>query len=117
MAKDPSRIPNYREFWKFYVGEHSRPATRQLHFLGTSLSILMLVLGIVSSARFLALMPVSGYFFAWVGHFGFEKNRPATFRYPLWSLIADYQMFGYMLTGRMAGEVDKYAKPLLSRRA
>lgn len=117
MIEQPQRIPNYREFWKFYVGEHSRPATRHLHFIGTSLALVALALGILSSARFLLLMPVCGYLFAWIGHFGFERNRPATFQYPLWSLLADFQMFGYTLTGKMPEEAKKYAKPAVSRRA
>lgn len=116
MAEGPSRISSYGEFWKFYVGEHSLLVTRRLHFLGTSLVLLMLILGLALSPRFLILMPVCGYLFAWIGHFGFEKNRPATFKYPLWSLLADFQMFLYILSGRMEAEVEKHARPLVSRR-
>lgn len=105
------RIPSYREFWKFYVGEHSIAINRWLHFFGTTLVLIAAWMGATQSAQWFFLMPVCGYGFAWLGHFGFEKNRPATFQYPLWSLIADFQMFAFTLIGRMGAEVEKYGKP------
>lgn len=105
------RIPNYREFWKFYVGEHSDPTCRRLHFVGTGLTLASALAGVIISPGWFLAMPISGYSFAWLGHFGFEKNRPATFKHPFWSLMADFHMFGMILAGRMSGEVEKYAKP------
>lgn len=102
MANEASqRIQTYREFWPYYLSEHSKPATRWLHFVGTSLVFILLALSFIISAKVLWAMPVAGYFFAWVGHFGVEKNRPATFQYPLWSLIADFHMYGMMLLGKL----------------
>ena len=81
--------------------EHSHPACRNLHFLGTGLTLLALALGILVSPWFLLAAPVVGYGFAWYSHFKFEKNKPATFNYPIWSLISDYRMFFRWLAGRL----------------
>lgn len=105
-----NRIPTYREFWPFYVGEHSKPATRWMHFVGTSGVILCALSAIVTMNPWMFLLcPLSGYSWAWVSHFFVEKNRPATFKYPLWSLGADFHMYFFMLTGRMNAEVEKVA--------
>ena len=106
MANLP--IDNYSEFWDFYVLEHSKPMTRYLHFVGTSLAIVMLV-WFVKGQNFLyiPLCFVVGYGFAWISHFFIEKNRPATFKHPLWSFISDYKMIWFMLTGRMNDEVER----------
>lgn len=102
------RIATYKAFWPFYVGEHRNKLNRNLHFLGTSLAILCFLLATVrQNPWFLLGGAFSGYFFAWVGHFFVEKNRPATFKYPVWSLIADFQMFAYMCLGRMDREVKR----------
>jgi len=102
------RISNYREFWPFYVGEHLHPATRWMHFAGTNGVVALLVLAVVSrDARLLAALPVCGYGFAWVSHFFIEKNRPATFTYPAWSLAADFHMCAFMWAGKMQAEVEK----------
>lgn len=99
---------NYVEFWDFYVAEHSQPATRLLHFVGTTLGIVLLVWVIRSGNwYYLPLCFVVGYGFAWFSHFVIEKNKPATFKYPLWSFISDYKMMFYMLTGRMNAEVER----------
>ncbi|HEY0457887.1 MAG TPA: DUF962 domain-containing protein [Pyrinomonadaceae bacterium] len=105
---ESERIENYTEFWNFYVREHSQPATRLLHFAGTSLGLILLV-WIIRSGSWLYLPAcfVVGYAFAWFSHFVIEKNRPATFKYPLWSFISDYKMMFYMLTGRMNAEVER----------
>ena len=85
------RIPSFREFWPFYVGEHSHPTNRKLHFVGTTLFLATMLAALVTLRWWLfVLMPVSGYSFAWIGHFLVEKNRPATFQYPVWSLMADF---------------------------
>lgn len=105
-----ARIQSFREFWPFYVREHSLPTTRLLHYIGTAAATITLF-SIIYSGRwyFLPFSFVPGYAGAWVGHFVIEKNRPATFQYPLWSLLADYKMFGLMLTGRMKHEAARYS--------
>lgn len=105
MARD--RIQNFDEFWPFYVLEHSRPESRMLHFIGSTLSIIVLAAAIFYSPWLLLAVPIVGYGFAWFGHFAIEKNRPASFRYPLWSFAADWKMWALMLRGRMAAEVEK----------
>ena len=101
-------IKNYSEFWDFYVGEHRDPLNRLLHFVGTTLAMVLLVWFIATGRYlFLPLVLVAGYGFAWVGHFFVEKNKPASFKYPLWSFISDYKMVFYMLTGRMNREVER----------
>lgn len=101
-------IETYREFWDFYVLEHSRPLTRGLHFAGTTLGLALLVYFIATGRwYFFPVFPLAGYAFAWFAHFVVEKNRPATFKYPLWSFISDFKMIGFILTGRMAREVDR----------
>lgn len=102
------RIQTWGEFWPFYVREHSAPACRALHFIGSSLSLVMLTTGIFYRSPWLLLAaPIVGYGFAWIGHFFIEKNKPASFKYPLWSFLADWKMWAMMLTGRMGGEVRK----------
>lgn len=101
-------ITNYSEFWDFYVQEHSKPLTRLLHFIGTSLGIILLAIFVWRGMwLFIPLCFVTGYAFAWFAHFVVEKNRPATFKYPGWSFISDYKMMWYMLTGRMGREVER----------
>jgi hypothetical protein len=104
----PDRIQTYAEFWGFYVQEHSKPLTRALHLIGTLLG-LILVVYFVATGRwyFFPVFFVVGYAFAWFAHFVIEKNRPATFQYPFWSLISDFKMIAYMLTGRMGGEIAR----------
>ncbi|KAA3607091.1 MAG: DUF962 domain-containing protein [Planctomycetota bacterium] len=100
------RIQSFQEFWPFYVQEHSHPLNRALHFLGTTLALLLL-LWVISQGQWpwLPVVFVAGYGPAWIGHFLVEGNRPATFRYPLWSLIADFKMYGLIWTRRMAREL------------
>lgn len=103
-------IKTYKEFWDFYVREHSKPLTRTLHFVGTSLGLILLVwLLLRGQWYFFPLCFAVGYAFAWFSHFVIEKNRPATFKYPLWSFISDYKMMWYMLTGRMNREAERVA--------
>ena len=93
----------FREFYPFYLSEHRHPICRRLHFVGTLLVIACVTLA-VSTANlwWLAAAPPCGYGFAWVGHVFFERNRPATFTHPLYSLIGDWAMFWDVLTGRIA---------------
>ena len=107
-AIDEGRLTNYAEFWDFYVAEHSQPLTRLLHFVGTSLGIILLVWIIRSgNLLYLPFCLLVGYGFAWFSHFFIEKNKPASFKYPLWSFISDYKMMFYMLTGKMNSEVER----------
>ena len=104
------RLRTFEEFWPFYVAQHSRPSTRALHFLGTTMVVLALAAGVLVSPWWFLAAPVLGYGPAWIGHFFCERNRPATFTYPLWSLRGDFRMYRLMLTGRMAPEVDRALK-------
>lgn len=98
----------FAEFWPFYLREHSKPRTRALHYAGTSLVVAIAVFALATGRyRWLLALPVAGYFFAWIAHFGVEKNRPATFTYPLWSLAADFRMWWLWLTGRLGPELEK----------
>lgn len=98
----------FSEFWPFYLSEHSKPQTRALHYIGTSLVVLIAAYAILAAHWLLFLsLPFAGYFFAWIAHFGVEKNRPATFTYPLWSLMADFKMWWLWLTGRLGRELQR----------
>ena len=97
-----AQFRSFTEFYPYYLGEHSNPTCRRLHFVGTSLVIALLAYTIGSGKWLLLLaLPVFGYGFAWVGHFFFEKNRPATFTHPLYSLIGDFAMFRDILLGKI----------------
>lgn len=94
---------SFAEFYPFYLGEHAKRATRRLHFLGSSLALLCLVaLFFTADPWWLAVGLIAGYGFAWFSHLAFEKNRPATFRHPLYSLMGDWVMFWQILTGKIA---------------
>ena len=104
------RIESYESFWPYYVSEHMRETTRRLHFVGTALVLATLIAGAVISPLLWIAVPFAGYGFAWVGHFFVEKNRPATFTYPLWSLRADFRMFRFILLGKMGAEIERAAR-------
>ncbi|MEE3626686.1 DUF962 domain-containing protein [Nitrospirillum sp. BR 11752] len=109
MTVHEPRITTYEAFWPFYLGEHALPATRAWHFVGTGLVLLALAAGVVSRDwRFFAAAPICGYFFAWVSHFFVEHNRPATFTYPLWSLVSDFRMFFLFVAGRLGAELRRH---------
>ncbi|WP_374586099.1 Mpo1-like protein [Pseudoduganella sp.] len=98
-----TRYRTFKEFYPFYLQEHANSTCRRLHFVGSSIVLLLVALVMVTGElKLLWLLPVVGYGFAWVGHFFFEHNRPATFKYPLFSLMGDWVMFRDMLTGRIA---------------
>ncbi len=102
-------ITTYAAFWPFYLGEHRVRLTRALHFVGTSLAVVVLGLTVWSGNWW--LLPVAivqGYAWAWASHFFVEKNRPATFTYPGWSFISDWRMWALMLTGQLNAELEKY---------
>jgi len=93
---------SFKEFWPFYMQEHSDPTNRKLHFIGTLLVHLIIIYAVFSQDwPVLWLAPIFGYAFAWVGHFVIEKNRPATFKHPIWSLMGDFKMFYLMLRGKI----------------
>jgi hypothetical protein len=102
------QITTFRDFWPFYLTEHSVRANRVLHYIGSTLVLVVLASAIyLQNYWLLLLMPVMGYGFAWVGHFFVEHNRPATFTYPVWSLVSDWIMYGNFLTGRLGKELEK----------
>ena len=103
-----NRLGSFTEFWPYYVGEHRDPKNRGLHYVGTT-GVLALTTWAIATQNWwlMALLPLCGYGFAWYGHFIVEKNRPATFTYPLWSLLADFKMYALAMTGRMGGEVER----------
>jgi hypothetical protein len=101
-------IHSYREFWPYYLREHAKPATRRWHIAGTTAAVVILMTGIVSASLPLVLASiVIGYLPAWVAHFLIEGNRPATFRYPLWSLISDFRMAALWFSGGLARELAR----------
>ncbi|HEY2943194.1 MAG TPA: DUF962 domain-containing protein [Vicinamibacteria bacterium] len=102
------RLKTFEEFWPFYVSQHSLPVTRALHFAGTTMVLAALIIAAVRlSPLWLLSTLVLGYGPAWIGHFFFERNRPATFTYPGWSLRGDLRMWRLMLVGKMGPEVER----------
>ena len=99
MAK---QYNSFSEFYPFYLSGHSDINCRRLHFVGSALVLVVLVAAIAMQRWWwLLLLPVIGYGFAWAGHFVFEKNRPATFQYPMYSFMGDWVMFKDMLSGKI----------------
>lgn len=97
-----SRFNSFREFYPFYLGEHANPTCRRLHFAGSSVALGFLAAALATREPWWLLGALlSGYAFAWVGHFFFEHNRPATFRNPFYSFAGDWVMFKDMLTGKV----------------
>lgn len=99
---------SFKEFYPYYLTEHANPINYRLHFVGTSLVLLSFFGGILTGhGWWLFLTPFFGYGFAWFGHFIFEKNKPATFTYPLWSLSSDFVMYWHILTGQISKKLDE----------
>lgn len=102
------RIPTYAAFWPYYLREHANPRTRAIHAIGTAVGLVLLVAGVVAGLWWLVPAAiVVGYAFAWGSHMLVERNRPATFTYPAWSLYSDLRMAWLMATGRLGPELEK----------
>ncbi len=97
------RYQTFGAFYLFYLTEHKNTVSRRLHFTGTSLALVLIMIAINSGLWWLWLVaPLQGYLLAWIGHFFFEHNKPATFRYPLFSLMGDWRLWWEILTGKQA---------------
>lgn len=97
-----SGFSNFSEFYPYYLSEHGNRVCRRLHFIGSSAVIAVVLLALLTGQlRWLWLAALFGYGFAWIGHYVYEKNRPATFKHPLYSFIGDWVMFGQMLRGKV----------------
>jgi len=97
----------YKEFFSFYLREHSDPRNRMMHAAGTLLAVATVVVAIAVRHPWYALLwPVVAYGFAWTGHFLLEGNKPATFGHPFWSFVSDFRMLGLMLTGRFKSRMN-----------
>ncbi len=96
------RYRSFGDFYPFYLSEHSNKVSRRLHFTGTSIAVALLITAAITHRWWLiAVALVQGYAFAWVGHYFFERNKPATFRYPAFSLMGDWRLWWEILTGKL----------------
>lgn len=96
------RYRSFGDFYPFYLSEHSNKVSRRLHFIGTSIAVALLITAAITQRWWLiAVALVQGYAFAWVGHYFFERNKPATFRYPAFSLMGDWRLWWEILTGKL----------------
>jgi len=97
-----TKYNSFNEFYPYYLREHANVTCRRLHFIGSALIIVLVLLGLwQQNGWYFLVVPVCGYGFAWVGHFFFEHNKPATFKYPLYSLMGDWKMFAQILNGKV----------------
>ncbi|MGB1248550.1 MAG: Mpo1-like protein [Chitinophagales bacterium] len=111
MSNKAPQFNSLKEFYPYYLMEHSLLSTRITHFIGTSLLFILVVLAFLWQKWILfAFLPLAGYGFAWFGHFFFEKNKPATFQYPLYSLASDFIMYWHILTFQINKEMKKAEK-------
>ncbi len=102
MEKQEPTFNSFKAFYPYYLKEHRNVTCRRLHFIGSLLVLILIITALLSQKyALLWLLPVIGYGFAWVGHFFFEKNRPATFKHPFYSLWGDWVMFKDILTGKI----------------
>lgn len=104
-----ARFASFREFYPFYLSEHRNATCRRLHFAGSTLVLALAATAIATGMwGLLWLIPIAGYGFAWVGHFAFEKNRPATFKYPAWSFAGDWVMYWQLLGGKIPFDESRH---------
>jgi hypothetical protein len=95
------KIKTFEEFYPFYLKQHSNKICRLLHVIGTTIVFALTITAVYHNIlKLLVLVPIVGYGFAWIGHFFFEKNKPATFQYPLWSLKSDFKMYFEIISGK-----------------
>ena len=95
------KYTNFKDFYPYYLSEHSNKTTKLLHFIGTTIAIYLYVRFFMTfEFKFLLYSLIAGYGFAWIGHFFIEKNKPATFKYPFWSFIGDHKMYLEILLGK-----------------
>ncbi|HTJ04248.1 MAG TPA: Mpo1-like protein [Caldimonas sp.] len=103
MSTDAKTYRSFADFYPFYLGEHANRTSRRLHFVGSSVALVLLGLAAWSNTWWLVVVALlEGYAFAWVGHFFFEHNKPATFKYPLLSLMGDWRLWWDIVRGRIA---------------
>lgn len=106
----------YKSFWSFYpyyLTEHSQPICRLTHYIGTTGLLVVIAASIYTeNAKLLLFLPIVGYGFAWLGHFVFEKNKPATFQYPFYSLGSDFVMYFHFLTGQIDKKLEEAHKSI-----
>ena len=103
-----NKIQSFEAFYPFYLMQHSNKTNRILHIIGTTIVIALTITAVYHNIpKLLILVPVAGYGFAWIGHFFFEKNKPATFQYPLWSLRSDFKMYFEILSGKISLDSSK----------
>jgi hypothetical protein len=101
--------PDYKSFWPIYLAAHRRPATRAIHMAGTGAGFLLILAAILLRSPWLLLAAiVAGYAFAWISHGVVERNKPATFRHPLWSIFSDFRMLFLWLGGRLDAELSRH---------
>lgn len=116
-GRKTKRFTAYADFWRHYLRAHARAETRQWHYLGTASAIVCLAaFAATLSPWFLACAVIAGYGLAWFGHFAVGRNRPATFTYPLWSLISDFRMFFAWIGGSLDAELARAGVPVRRRR-
>lgn len=105
------RFKSFEEFWPYYLNEHSKKSTRNIHVAGTGAAVVLLGAAVVTGQWWLPAAAVAaGYGSAWTAHAFIEKNKPATFKYPLWSLRGDFKMLGHFVTGTLDKEVEKHVR-------
>jgi hypothetical protein len=102
-------VRTYAEFWPFYLAEHSKPATRGFHYVGTGMIAVVVGIAAMTELWWTLIFTLPAlYAFAWYAHFFIEHNKPATFTHPVWSLMSDFRMSALALTGRLKPELEKY---------
>jgi hypothetical protein len=101
------QINSFEDFWPYYVCAHSHPVNQWLHFIATVSLVPLIVIALLYNPWIALLIPIFAYSLAWYGHYFVEKNKPATFGHPFWSLLADYRMIQMMCRGQMEAEVQR----------